>query len=238
MSFTVLILARGGSERIPRKNLATCCGLSLLGRCIRTCWAAEPQKIIVSTEDPDTVAAARGVAADVVLRPPELATPEATSWDTLRHAIRAESLTGPIVWAQCTNPFMTKADIALVADMAQHCDLAVCVTPTHDLLVDGRMRAINWHRHRIRCQDRSHQYRLAGSCWAFDAEFCLTQDLYTGDMKAVIAEDPVQIDIDTPADLETADAVLRARQQQRTMHRDGTENEREGQPAGLEGGPR
>jgi pseudaminic acid cytidylyltransferase len=66
MSVTVVIPARGGSKRIPRKNVKPFCGTPALQRVIETCKRASVvDRIIVSTEDIEIAEKARIWGAEV-----------------------------------------------------------------------------------------------------------------------------------------------------------------------------
>jgi CMP-N-acetylneuraminic acid synthetase len=59
-SILALVPARGGSRRIPGKNIKPLCGLPLIAHTLRTAKAAECfSRILVSTDDADIVDAAR-----------------------------------------------------------------------------------------------------------------------------------------------------------------------------------
>jgi N-acylneuraminate cytidylyltransferase len=76
-----IIPARGGSRRMPGKNLESIAGIPLIGWGIRIARAAaRPGDLIIcSTDDEQIAASARDWGAEVLDRPAELATDEATS---------------------------------------------------------------------------------------------------------------------------------------------------------------
>ena len=80
-----VIPARGGSKEIPRKNVKQINGKPLIAWTIE---AAKESKIIdryvVSTEDDEIAAVSREYGAEVIERPPELATDEATTLSVLQ----------------------------------------------------------------------------------------------------------------------------------------------------------
>src|SRR5688500_10312081 len=86
-----LIPARGGSKRIPGKNLRTLAGIPLVawaGRIARS--AATPGDVVVcSTDDQEIASAASTWGIRVLDRPPDLATDTATSLDVAIHALDA-----------------------------------------------------------------------------------------------------------------------------------------------------
>lgn len=84
-----LIPARGGSRRIPRKNVRPFLGVPAIQRTIRTVRdSGVVDRIIVSTDDGETSGLARNAGAEVPgPRPVELADDHATTLAVVRHAI-------------------------------------------------------------------------------------------------------------------------------------------------------
>jgi CMP-N,N'-diacetyllegionaminic acid synthase len=83
-----IIPARGGSKRIPRKNLRLLNGLPLIRYTIRA--AKEASLLtdwVVSTEDMEIADLALSYGAYVVKRPEELAQDDSTSGAVARHAL-------------------------------------------------------------------------------------------------------------------------------------------------------
>jgi len=119
-----LIPARGGSRRMPRKNLAPLAGKPLLQ------WTFEAAKgsrrldrIVVSTEDPEIATFSRLHGVEVLDRPPELATDGATTAVVLQHAVRALN-PQVVVLLQPTSPirFRGLIDRCITAFEAADCD--------------------------------------------------------------------------------------------------------------------
>ena len=120
----VLIPARGGSTRLPGKNLMTIGGRSLIGRAVdaaRGC--AGVGRILVSTDDGAIAREARSCGAEVpFLRPPELATSSAASDDVVRHALRwlaeHESYVPDVIaLLQPTSPLRTAAHLSAALEL-------------------------------------------------------------------------------------------------------------------------
>ena len=105
-----LIPARGGSKRIPRKNLLPLAGLPLVAHSIRHAIAAHAvSEVYVSTDDPEIADVARTFGAEVVMRPTELAGDQATSESALLHALDDRARRGLpdpelVVFLQPTSP--------------------------------------------------------------------------------------------------------------------------------------
>jgi CMP-N-acetylneuraminic acid synthetase len=82
-----VIPARGGSKRIPRKNIRDFCGKPLIAWTIQEAIKSSLDYVLVSTDDEEIANVARSWGAHVpFLRPPELATDDATSVDVMIHA--------------------------------------------------------------------------------------------------------------------------------------------------------
>lgn len=96
--------ARGGSKGVPRKNIKMIAGKPLIAWTIE---AAKGSKLIdryvVSTEDREIVKIAEQFGAEVLKRPPELATDEATTLEVLKHAVR-QIPCDIVVLLQATSP--------------------------------------------------------------------------------------------------------------------------------------
>jgi CMP-N-acetylneuraminic acid synthetase len=134
-----IIPARGGSKRVPRKNIKDFCGKPLIAWTIDAALKSTLDEIIVSTDDPET----RGIAQDLgawapFLRPDILATDYATSIDVVLHALlwmKQNRNRTPInvVLLQPTSPLRTY----------KHVNLALRVYKTFQLdsLVSGKYQA-------------------------------------------------------------------------------------------------
>ncbi len=87
--FIALVPARGGSKRIPRKNVRSFLGTPAIVRTISTVLASGlVGRVVVSTDDTEIAQLAEGAGACVLgLRPPELADDHASTVAVVRHAI-------------------------------------------------------------------------------------------------------------------------------------------------------
>lgn len=109
--FLGIIPARGGSKGIPRKNIKEIAGKPLI---VWTIEAAKESKkldrFVVSTEDSEIANISKKYGAEVIDRPIELATDEATTLSVLQHVlskIEAEA----VVILQPTSPVRDKGII-------------------------------------------------------------------------------------------------------------------------------
>ncbi|MBI4236643.1 MAG: acylneuraminate cytidylyltransferase family protein, partial [Chloroflexi bacterium] len=112
-----IIPARGGSKRLPRKNLALLLGEPLVAHSIRHALEARlVQRVVVSTDDAEIASVAEQHGAEVVRRPAEIAGDTATSESALLHVLdhleRTESYHPDlVVFLQCTSPVRQRDDI-------------------------------------------------------------------------------------------------------------------------------
>jgi len=108
-----LILARGGSKRVPRKNLRLLGGKPLIAWTIMAGrYARLIDRLVVSSEDDEILAVAKRYGAEPLRRPAELATDTMSSYPPMLHAL--DSLGGPFEWLcllQPTSPFRKAEDI-------------------------------------------------------------------------------------------------------------------------------
>ena len=112
-----VIPARGGSKRIPRKNLRAFSGKPMLAWSIEAARASGLfQYIVVSTDDPEIAAVAKAFGAEVpFVRPPELSDDHAGTTEVIAHAVQWAVAQGWAVEAACciyaTAPFVQARDI-------------------------------------------------------------------------------------------------------------------------------
>lgn len=88
MSTVALIPARGGSKRLPRKNIVDVGGVPMVVRPIMAARRAGLfDRIYVSTEDAEIAEIARKYGAEVIDRPPQLAEDRSTVVEVCIHAL-------------------------------------------------------------------------------------------------------------------------------------------------------
>jgi CMP-N,N'-diacetyllegionaminic acid synthase len=108
------IPARGGSKRLPRKNIRLLGGHPLIAYSIAAAHDSGVfDAVYVSTEDAEIAAIARDYGAQVIERPPYLALDTSTDYEWLNHAIDAIGKPPNLQWAllRPTSPFRTAETI-------------------------------------------------------------------------------------------------------------------------------
>lgn len=113
-----VIPARGGSKRIPRKNIRDFCGKPIIAWSIEAARASALfDKVIVSTDDSEIAEVASKFGAETpFVRPAELADDYAGTTEVISHAVRWAIERGWAVDAACciyaTAPLIEAADLS------------------------------------------------------------------------------------------------------------------------------
>ena len=111
-----IIPARGGSQRLPRKNLRPLAGMPLIGHTIRAARECPGlTECIVSTEDAEIKRVALAYGTRVSDRPAHLATDEAQTHGVVAHVLEELRVAGELpdylVLLQPTSPLRQAAHI-------------------------------------------------------------------------------------------------------------------------------
>jgi CMP-N,N'-diacetyllegionaminic acid synthase len=131
-----LMVARGGSKGIPKKNLSEVGGISLIG--IRALSASHKHyfsRLIMSTDNIEIADEARKYSIDVpFMRPEHLAGDDSSSVDVVKHAVKwiednDDEKYDAIFLAEPSSPFCRPIDIERAIKMykTSHPDLVVSV---------------------------------------------------------------------------------------------------------------
>lgn len=108
-----LVPARGGSQRVPRKNLAVLGGRTLVRRALETALAAGCfDALALSSEDVEILAEADGLDVRALQRPAELATDTARAYDVVVHALGELGDFDAVAVIQATSPFTAAEDLS------------------------------------------------------------------------------------------------------------------------------
>lgn len=131
-----LIVARGGSKRLPGKNLRPFLGAPLIAHTIAAAQAATRlDRVILSTEDPEIARIARAYGCEVPFaRPAALASDDTSSVAVALHALDALEAQGArygiVVLLQPTSPLRRPQDIDDCVGRCLSIGAPACVTIT------------------------------------------------------------------------------------------------------------
>ncbi|MFA0133205.1 acylneuraminate cytidylyltransferase family protein [Vibrio splendidus] len=212
------IPARGGSKRLPRKNVLPLAGKPLIN------WSIEAGKksqyidrVFVSTDDKEIADVACQLDAELPeLRPAELASDTAKTEDVLLYSLKKFAPdVDVVVLLQPTSPLRTAEHIdeALELFMEQEAFSVVSVTPcehpplwSNTLPKDNSMGDFIRPEALSRSQDISQYYRLNGAIYIFDVKKLREHNeiRYTSETYAYVMDNDVSFDIDTEIDFDLA----------------------------------
>ncbi len=217
-----LIPARGGSKRLPRKNILLLKGKPLIG------WSIDAAKesryideIIVSTDDQEIADIASLYGTTVPeLRPEYLSTDTAKTESVLVYSLeKFGDGVDILILLQPTSPLRTTKHIdeALELFTEKQALSVVSVTPcehspmwSNTLPEDGAMVDFLRPDSLSRSQDLDTFYRLNGAVYVFDAHKLLEQKeiRYTSKTFAYSMDNIFSFDIDTEFDFELAEFFM------------------------------
>ncbi|WP_061039814.1 cytidylyltransferase domain-containing protein [Vibrio coralliirubri] len=217
-----IIPARGGSKRLPRKNVLPLAGKPLIG------WSIDAAKkskyvdqVFVSTDDQEIADASSLFGVDVPeLRPDHLASDTATTESVLTYTLEKFGRdVDIIVLLQPTSPLRTAQHIDEALDLfiEKQAFSVVSVTPcehpplwANTLPEDGTMGDFIRPEALKRSQDCGDFYRFNGAIYIFDARKLMEygEIRYTEESFAYVMENRVSFDIDQQLDFELAEFFM------------------------------
>ncbi len=227
MNPIAIIPARGGSKRIPRKNIQLVDGIPMIARAINIANESGIfSRVVVSTDDEEISEISRKFGADVpLLRSKHLSDDHTNTYDVISDALSKS-------WLGDSNPnyvcciypasiFVTTTHLIRAYEMLLKFDCSY-VFPVQEysppiqrglrLKENGCVSMINPENLLKRTQDLTATYHDTGQFYWGKREAWLRKDPIFGDHSMGLICKPYEfIDIDTPEDLEMATALYKAR---------------------------
>lgn len=221
-----IIPARGGSKRIPRKNIKAFHGKPMIAYSIEAAVNSQCfDKIIVSTDDEEIAEVAIKYGAEVpFMRPADISDDYATTLDVIKHAIEFTDSQSWAVKNVCciyaTAPFLTHEFIqkGLCELTSAEIDYAFSATSfpfpiQRALKLNDEQRVEMFHPEHLntRSQDLEESYHDAGQFyWGTKRAFLQGKSFFSPQSKAVLLPRKRVQDIDTNEDWELAEALYKA----------------------------
>ena len=219
-----IIPARGGSKRIPRKNIREFCGKPMIA------WSIEAARqsgcfdqIIVSTDDAEIAEISRVYGAEVpFMRPAELSDDHTATIPVISHALRwLEQNANSAEIACCiyaTAPFIQPSDLQKGLDILEQsgADYAFSVTSYESpiqrairITAENRVEMFNPEYFETRSQDLEAAYHDAGQFyWGRSEAWLDGKPIFSqGAVPIILQRDRVQ-DIDTQEDWKRAENLF------------------------------
>ena len=207
-----LILARGGSKGIKRKNLIDLKGKPLLSHVVEIAKKSNVDEVWVSTEDEEIASVALTYGASVIRRPLELAGDTSTSEEALIHF--TENIDYDImVFIQATSPMVTCEDInkGIAMMKSGRYDSIFSVTEEHWIpRWTEDLQPVNWDpQNRPRRQDKEKTYIENGAFYITSREFLKkNNNRYGGTLGVVKMPLARSFQIDSLEDLRLIEKLL------------------------------
>jgi CMP-N,N'-diacetyllegionaminic acid synthase len=225
MRILALVPARGGSKRLPGKNIRQLAGKPLIA------WTIDAASglpdicdVLVSTDDPAIAEVARSAGAMVPwLRPAVLATDTASSVDVVLHALdwfeRENGAVDGVLLLQPTSPFRARETVSRGIDLYRSHGhrpvVAVSRADSHPmwaLRMEGGSLAPFMSEHGLnkRSQDLPEAYVVNGCFYLMAPDELRAHRSFFGPQTTPLFIDSPQeaLDIDTEWDWRVAEAVV------------------------------
>ena len=219
-----IIPARGGSKRIPKKNIKNFCGKPLISYSITTALNSGLfDKVLVSTDSIEIANVSKRYGAEVHMRPKELADDFTGTWDVIDYVIESLKKEGfeynYVCTIYATAPFLKekylKEGYERLKDSNACRSFSVTTMPfpvqrTFKITKDGRCEMFwpeNYHK---RSQDLEEAYQDAGQFY-WQKVGCKSDDVFFGkDSIPIVLPRYLVQDIDTLEDFKQAELMYQA----------------------------
>lgn len=220
MKTLIVIPARGGSKRIPRKNVRIMCGKPLIVYSIENAKALKETMdvdVAVSTDDEELGGIVKKRGVEVIARPAELATDSVTLDPVIYHAVtymekKLRCRYDTVITMQCTSPTLRKETIKNAIEFFERSEWDTVISAMNKPhlswgLRDGRITK-NYEK-RLNSQELPPNYLETGGFLITRRE-CVTETGRIGEKVNIfeIPEDEA-VDIDTYSDWVLCENILK-----------------------------
>lgn len=221
----IIVSARGGSKRLPNKNIKPLNGKPLISYAIAAALASKHRdKVVVSTDSPKIARVAAKYGAEVpFLRPAALATDNASLVPALQHAVRYYASTGfhpdIVLRVSPTSPLVlpeyidgaietmlkTKTTSCFSAcEIGERPEWMYGLRRGRPFLFLGKEEAL-----RTRSQDLPKLYRTNGAVGVFEVDVLMKENkIYSDNASIFIMPRERSVDIDEQIDFTIAEALM------------------------------
>lgn len=220
-TFLTITPARGGSKRLPHKNVLDLAGKPLIA------WSIEAglkskyiDKVIVTSDDDEILAIANEFGADIIKRPYELASNTAISFDAIKHTIENVEKYDYVVLLQPTSPLRTAEQIDEAIELLERkkadaiisvCEMNHSPLWSNTLPNDNSMRGfLGDEVLNKRSQDLPPYYRLNGAIYICKTDRLLAEESFfiKESIYAYVMDRESSVDIDEKLDFNLAELLI------------------------------
>lgn len=228
MRTIAIITARGGSKRIPRKNIKEFCGKPILAYSVEAAVASGAfDRVMVSTDDEEIAGIAEAHGAEVpFFRSEKTANDYASTSDVILEVLEEYEKRGECFDIGCciypTAPFVTGEKLRNAVGALSDSDadslipvVAFSYPPQRALIMEEGRLVFKYPEYLdSRSQDLQPQYHDAGQFYVFRTEaFRRTKKVMTGNILPLIVSELEVQDIDNLTDWQIAEMKYRLMQE-------------------------
>ena len=221
-TFLAIIPARGGSKRLPRKNVLDLNGKPLIAYSIEAGLdSSYIDKVVVTSDDDEILTISKKYGAVTINRPNELASDIATTFDAIKHAVDNCEKYDYIVLLQPTSPLRNEKHIdeavELLESKKSNAVVSVCKmdhNPMWSNVLDHSLSMKGFLGDEIlnkRGQDLDKYYRLNGAIYICETDKLLKEESFflKDNIFAYKMNRESSIDIDEEIDFKMAKVFLK-----------------------------
>ncbi len=211
-----IIPARGGSKRIPRKNIKNFFGKPLIAYSIETALKSKLfDKVVVSTDDDEIAEISKKYGAEVLQRPKELADDLTGTGDVTAHALRVYKgyefactlyATAPLLQEQYLKDGLEKLKNSDAIRTFSATSMPFPIQRTFKL-VEGRCEMFTPEHYMTRSQDLEEAYQDAGQFYWERVDIKSDEIMFGKDSIPIILPRHLVQDIDTLEDWKRAEMM-------------------------------
>ena len=220
-TFLAVVPARGGSKRLPRKNLLDLASKPLIAYSIEAGLQSKYiDKVVVSSDDEEILNISEKFGAQIINRPDYLATDTASTFDAVKHTIDSLESYDYIVLLQPTSPLRNSVHINEAIELLEERDadavVSVCEMEhsplwSNTLPNDGSMyKFLKDEVAGKRSQDLEKHYRVNGAIYICKVNRFLKEKtfFFKDNIFAYRMDKHDSIDIDEKIDFKLAEVLL------------------------------
>ena len=220
-TYLAIIPARGGSKRLPRKNVLDLNGKPLVAWSIEAGLSSKYiDKVVVTSDDAEILSIAKYYGVLLINRPAELSNDTATTFDAIKHTIENVEKYDYVVLLQATSPLRSGKHIDEAIELLESKNASAVVSvckmdhsPLWSNTLDESLSMAGFLKDEAlnkRSQDLEKYYRLNGAIYICKTEklleeksFFLKENIY-----AYVMDRENSIDIDEEIDFKIAEVIL------------------------------
>ena len=217
-----IIPARGGSKRIPHKNIRSFCGKPMISYSIETALQSGCfERVIVSTDSDEIARIARLAGAETPFtRPAELSDDFATTLDVMAHAVTQLDYKDSVCCIYATAPFLSAENLNHAKSMLESGKWNYVFSATRFAFpvqrglttnMNGGVEMLFPEHANTRSQDLPDSFHDAGQFyWGRASAFAEKKPIFGPQSAAFLIPRKLVQDIDTEEDWEMAEKMYHA----------------------------